>query len=297
MALLTRATLEALRTEAPEQARAFLIDLVLHGRMTPDEAETDAARLGLPRLANAPHPSEFDPMEEARWSLFMTLAWAVWRTPEAVCNQWDEYRTECEEWIIPEGAEHNELWRRRPASWESILAETCCVGDRVMDLAVAKDALWRALTERKLYAIANSISSATRRRILAHHWVEPGIRIKWVEGAWRDVVVTNTKAQRTHEYLDLDFDRTAVMSIWPPRHDSASAVPKGIRNGDRGPLSWMYLVIAEYRARVKRGEDASIPQEAERLSDWLHDKYPTLRRLSGKRIRNELYRLRRDPKS
>ena len=297
MALLTQAALEALRTDAPEQARAFLIDLVLHGRMTPDEAETDAARLGLPRLADAPHTSEFDPMEEARWSLFMTLAWVVWRTPEAVCNQWDEYRTECEEWIIPEGAEHHELWRRRPASWESILAEACCIGDRVMDLAVAKDALWRALMERKLYAIANSISSATRRRILAHRWVEPGIRIKWVEGAWRDVVVTNTKAQRTHEYMDLDFDRTAVMSIWPPRHDSTSAVPKGIRKGDRGRLSWMYLAIAEYRARVKRGEDAPIPQEAERLSDWLHDKYPTLRRLSGKSIRNELYRLRRDPKS
>jgi len=59
--------------------------------MTPEEAEA-----ALPKIAEAPDPTEFDPIEETRWSLFMVLGWIMWRTPEAVRNQWDAYRMECD---------------------------------------------------------------------------------------------------------------------------------------------------------------------------------------------------------
>jgi hypothetical protein len=46
--------------------RDELIDRVRYGRLTPAEAEAEAAHLGLERLASRPDPSQFEPMPEPK---------------------------------------------------------------------------------------------------------------------------------------------------------------------------------------------------------------------------------------
>jgi hypothetical protein len=89
--------------------------------MTPAEAEAEASRLGLPKLAKKPDPAEFDPMKEPSWTLIMALAWIMWRTPDAVRNHWDAYRVECEDWVSlkrkePQFVNSSYLERRKVAT-------------------------------------------------------------------------------------------------------------------------------------------------------------------------------------
>jgi hypothetical protein len=163
-----------------------------------------------------------------------------------------------------------------------------------MTFAEAKNALWLALGNGSLHATAISSDSTVRRPIPSYRWPELDVTTSW--GEW---VITGYGVNNEHpKYLNEAFDPGAVIAIWPPRHDSVSAVPKGIRDGDRGPLSWMYLVKAEHRARVKRGEAAaSIRKESKELSEWFQKEYPGLPPLAPKTIANELYRLPLDPDS
>lgn len=68
--------------------RDELIDRVRYGRLTPAEAEAEAAHLGLERLASRPDPSQFDPMRETWWTLPMAIAWIARRSPDEVRESW-----------------------------------------------------------------------------------------------------------------------------------------------------------------------------------------------------------------
>lgn len=81
--------------------RDKIIDRALGGEITPDEAESEAERLGLRPLAQTPDPAEFNPMSEPWWSLGMAAAWIIWRTPSAVRRVWSDYRRQVIEWRGP----------------------------------------------------------------------------------------------------------------------------------------------------------------------------------------------------
>jgi hypothetical protein len=85
-------------------ARNDLIDAVRHGRMSPDDADAEALRLGLVPLSYRPDPAAFDPMREPFWTPMMAVAWIAWRTPNAVRGAWAEYRKRCRRW-------HFKRWR------------------------------------------------------------------------------------------------------------------------------------------------------------------------------------------
>ncbi len=82
--------------EVPPRQR-LLIE-VRRGALTPAGAEAEAARLGIRPLLDRPDPAVFDPMREDRWTLTMTIAWIVWRTPDAVRENWHAYVIGCEQW-------------------------------------------------------------------------------------------------------------------------------------------------------------------------------------------------------
>ena len=91
--------------------RDRLIEEAKYGRLTPDQVELEVGRLGLEPLKFTPNPDEFDPMKEPTWSLIMTLAWVMWRTPDAVREMWDHYRKEFRVWMftswqVPGGPVH-----------------------------------------------------------------------------------------------------------------------------------------------------------------------------------------------
>ena len=78
--------------------RDLLYHKLQYGELTPQQAETEAARLGLKPLAPRPDPVSFNPMNETWWTLVMTCAWIARRSVDAVRDNWDTYRTECCDW-------------------------------------------------------------------------------------------------------------------------------------------------------------------------------------------------------
>ena len=79
--------------------------------MSPDEAEAEAARLGLPPLASQPDPNKFDPMDEAWWTLPMTIAWIAWRNHTEVLDCYDPFRLACYFGVIANGGKVLTEWR------------------------------------------------------------------------------------------------------------------------------------------------------------------------------------------
>jgi len=73
---------------------SMLLSAVMHGRMRPDEADKAASDLGIV-LQTTP---DDDPMCEQTWSLQMTIAWIIWRSPEAVQSAWLGFRSKCLQW-------------------------------------------------------------------------------------------------------------------------------------------------------------------------------------------------------
>src|SRR5690242_18078882 len=87
--------------------RDELIDEVKFGRLSPLEAEAEAARLGLEPLAPRPAPSQYNPLGEPWWTLPMTVAWIAWRNALEVLENYDPYLLECWHWVFRE-------WRNGP---------------------------------------------------------------------------------------------------------------------------------------------------------------------------------------
>ena len=81
--------------------RDQILDRASRGEITPDEAEAEAALLGLRPFAHTPEPAEFNPMSQPWWTLGMAAAWIIWRTPTAVRHVWSEYRREVTAWRGP----------------------------------------------------------------------------------------------------------------------------------------------------------------------------------------------------
>jgi hypothetical protein len=136
--------------------REDLIENVEYGRMTPDEAEAEAARLGLAPLVTAPDPNAFDPMSRTWWTLVMAIAWISWRSPDKVREFWDDYRRECWDWHFRElrdGERRYFLKQREPATLSRLVFEADY--DKVLQGLVpaewisveeAKASLWNART-------------------------------------------------------------------------------------------------------------------------------------------------------
>jgi hypothetical protein len=86
-------------TDFEPSQRDILIHRARIGEITPDEAETEAARQGVGPLATKPNPVDFDPSRMPDWSLPMALAWIAWRTIDAVREHCAEYREEYLLWF------------------------------------------------------------------------------------------------------------------------------------------------------------------------------------------------------
>lgn len=70
------------------EARDRLISLVRYGKVTPDQAEAEAAARGWPPFAHQPAVSTLDPMRDPRWSIVMAVVWIAWRDLNMTREQW-----------------------------------------------------------------------------------------------------------------------------------------------------------------------------------------------------------------
>ena len=80
-------------------ARDILIDQVRRGNLSPEAAETEAAKQGFGPLATEPDPLELDPEGMAWWSLPLAVAWIAWRNGTSVREHCAEYRDKWLVWI------------------------------------------------------------------------------------------------------------------------------------------------------------------------------------------------------
>src|SRR4051794_15993136 len=60
----------------------------------PTSKEEAAARPVRPPLEN------YDPDTISHWSITMMVAWIIWREIDAVRTEWDDYRSECADWLF-----------------------------------------------------------------------------------------------------------------------------------------------------------------------------------------------------
>ena len=205
--------------------RDDLIDQVMHGRMTPEEAEAEATRLGLGKLASEPCSDAFDPMRETWWSLPMTVAWIAWRKPDKVRAYWDKYRRECWDWCFRswriglDGPVYHGffLMQRRHANlgfmkWDETGESVSHILPHQVSAADGESKL-RAVLEEGVIS-ATGINAVTGQRLV----------IPQLE--WQDLEMSQEHERevfRTRErphlkkggYDDVLFKREVVTAMWP----------------------------------------------------------------------------------
>jgi hypothetical protein len=209
------------------RGRDDLIDDVRYGRMSPEAAEAEAVRLGLPPIANKPDPSTYNPMGKPWWTIIMAIAWIAWRSSQKVTEQWDEYRRDCWCWnfhrwrIGWDGPVHEGhfLEQREPATFLRLgIAGRYdevhqLVPEGWINIDVARAKLWAALGENLLQATGIGIKGRKRAVIPDHEWRDLDPADEHV-GA---VLLPRRQGLTAGEgYRDVVVRRQNVMVLWPP---------------------------------------------------------------------------------
>ena len=198
-----------------DRGRDDLIDDVQNGRMSPEAAEEEAARLGLPPLARVPDPDSYNPMVETWWTLVMAIAWIAWRSSRKVCEFWDTYRRECWDWHycgVREGPDTpvQDGWflrSREPATLSRLIQEATSVED-------VKAKLWKALSDNVMQATGIERPNGQERVLIPdHEWCDlvPSER----KGRTDLLVRKGQSVSGASGYNDVMVLRQSVMALWP----------------------------------------------------------------------------------
>jgi len=200
-----------------ERGRDDLIDDVQNGRMSPEAAEEEAARLGLPPLARVPDPASYNPMGETWWTLVMAIAWIAWRSPRKVCKFWDTYRRECWDWHCRgvrqgPGTPVQGRWflkQREPATLSRLEANY----DKA-NVEDVKAKLWKALSGNVMQATGIKRPNGEERVLIPdHEWCD----LAPFQRKGRTVLLVR-KGQSVSDasgYNDVMVRRQSVMALWP----------------------------------------------------------------------------------
>jgi hypothetical protein len=214
-----RAAQDDTEPELPPRQRLLLE--VRRGALTPDKAEAEANRLGIRPLLDRSDPEVFDPMREDRWTLTMTIAWIVWRTPEAVREHWPAFVIGCERWR--EVMEGRDVVGYEPAPvpmpWWPLLAlsrnypreRTRKTPWRPRSPQDAREELWKALEQRDVEADGIDLDTKRRVDIPATAWKALHL---YPELEW-DIVREDQLSRSGYE--DLRFPVRQVIDAWPDR--------------------------------------------------------------------------------
>jgi hypothetical protein len=256
--------------------RDEILDRVFRGELTPDEAESEAARRGLRPLAQTPGPAEFNPLSEPWWTLGMTAAWIIWRTPTAVRRVWSDYRRKVIEWHGPfyyrrhEGGYGYEqpvdlgddgkpseksvpvgeivrrygLVKQSPLSLSDVLARAASGfpedGKAIVEGPAAKNELWRQLQLGELVAEGISTDTSERRTIRDAEWVDLDYLDQpgWLSDA---IGVSLEKRER---YRSVRVRREDVTRIWiDPRLRDIIKPPKPELPPTQSPTDGGYMPL------------------------------------------------------
>ena len=211
--------------------RDDLIEDVKYGRMSPDEAEAGAIKLGLKPFASTPDPQKYNPIGEVWWSISMTVAWIAWRSGREVLESYDPYRLQCwdwhyQEWQVPGGPIFKgHFLKQRQRATLSLLAfnerydiANGSVRENSISVADAEARLWKALQDDQLRASGIPNNSDQRKPIPDYEWHD----LKPVEENGRDGVRYDLLSPKG--YNEVICRRQAVTALWPERRLSQAKI-------------------------------------------------------------------------
>jgi len=227
--------------------RQRLFHAVLHGELSPAAAEAEAERLGVRPLLDRSDPCDFDPMLEDRWTLAMTIAWIVWRTPDAVREQWPAYVIGCERW-------REAVWNRGEGtptfrgfepgplpmpSWLLLALREDYPRERTRRVPwrprspyEARLELWKALEQGDIEVDAIDLDSRRRVDIPASAWksLELYPELEW------DIVREDRMSRSGYE--EIRFPVRQVVDAWPDRVLPDTLPPLVV------PEGWGYITLS-----------------------------------------------------
>jgi hypothetical protein len=197
--------------------RDEILDRVRRGELSPEEAEAWARDNGQPPFAVEAGHAQFDPMAEEFWTLAMTAAWIIWRTPDVVRRRWRAYQRQC--WVWRRYGLYRSCWevgRPGPVTLFDVLDEAARQdqpGDRVPAADAVKQ-LWAHLEGGRL--VATGIAH-TQRRDLATRTPIPAY--EWIDLSYFDIPRDSPDAIRCTitnrpKYDGVRVPRTMVTTLW-----------------------------------------------------------------------------------
>lgn len=224
------------RRPEPEELRQDLLEEVLHGDVSPEDAERKAIEWGLGGFSGCPNPNAFPVMEQDVWSFDMALAWIIWRATERVVEYWPRYRAACLGWepihqLTPKAEGGRSLsvsgYRLVQFPQRSILSGNPMHGmlicnqqnaprtDEKLDRTAAEKAFRRALIDSQLVASATDCETIKIVDIPAREWSR--IHYSTSEGTELFIPPSDFFEPEDVEplYRDVTVLRKDVLRLWP----------------------------------------------------------------------------------
>ena len=252
--------------------RDDLFDQLKYGKITPDEAEAEALRLGLEPLRRVSTNDDFNPIREAQWTLPMAVAWIAYRTRDAVREWWPHYREQCWDWWFRKwrlgfDGDVYEGWflEQRPPATMSLLL----IGDALerteerdpkfsMRAGDARDALWVALSTDCFRATGIDQESGQRVQILPITWTE----LKCYEENDPDELRPNALQQYgPNRYRDVLLPSASLRGLWrAPFIRQVQVLPAQVAPGGDG---YMPLYCAAQWIATEGGRRDFDPEDVE----------------------------------
>lgn len=220
----------------PEELRRDILDDVLRGIISPEDAEKNAIKNGLGDFSRYSDAKTFPVMEEDVWSIDMALAWIIWRVPEKVTEYWSNYRRTCLGWtalysFVPEGdgpqkpkvagyqlvqfPQQSIFSRRLPGGILVINQQNAPIADEKISSVTAEKALRSALINSQLVASATDCASGKIVDIPAREWP----RIHFLESEGTELFIPPANLNRPEEvdslYREVSLLRNDVVRLWP----------------------------------------------------------------------------------
>jgi hypothetical protein len=216
------------------------IDRAQRGLMKPSEIEAELKAKGLPPLATRPAPEKFDPMAEVWWTMGMTAAWIVWRSPGAVRQVWSNYRREITVWLGPRSLrvfpapKPEQSWGYRGHLFRTEIVTGYSL-ERLSDLNLfqvfsrltivspntgvavlagddARVSLWRKLEIGQLVAEGIRNSSGERTPIRDAEWIDLG---DFYQKDWPADSI-GSQYEKSPRFLAVRVRSARVIELWPP---------------------------------------------------------------------------------
>tara|TARA_R110002124_G_scaffold183401_4_gene350798 strand:- start:21077 stop:22414 length:1338 start_codon:yes stop_codon:yes gene_type:complete len=247
--------------------REDLFERAKYGKITGDEADTEAIRLGLGSLSHGPDPDEFRPESIPQWTLPMAVSWIAYRSNNAVREVWNKYCEECwdwhwRRWRIGTDGEVHEGWFLEQRAFptltllEFMSAFHSIEGDSrpmIMSVSEAREALWVALGESMLPSTGIARNGGGRVPIPPLEW----LAMKPLHSDHSDEVGRDGIGM---EYADPLLPSGAMRHLWGPPRERQS-LPELMRPEGDG---YMPVYCAAQWIATEGGEVDFDPKDAAR---------------------------------